>query len=163
MKNKILSTLSAFFMLSCTNVLSYETEDYIAVLKWEEKWNKVVSRSIENYIERGTELYPASFSLENTKDASDKIRSALYEKIGWAAMKGEVISGYRTECGDDLLDVLVEFYTGAELTQKEKTILSEDYLSCATSNLGKTMNSLINKIENFAEQEQEIIESIVAK
>jgi len=163
MKNKIVLVIFSSLMLNCASVLSYEAEDYVAVLQWDVKWNRVVSSAVQSYVERGKELYPRDFTVAQVDEAAQKIKSALSQDIGWPAMKETVISDYRAECGDDLLDVIVEVYAGAELTEEEKVVVSEDYLSCAAKSVERTMNSLVGLIDGFVEQEQEILSNIRTK
>jgi len=161
MKKNIIVLL--IFTFANAPVHSYEAEKYISIFQWDVKWTKVVSRAIDGYVERGTKLYPKNFTDSQRQEASEQIRFTLSEKIGWSAMKEIVVSDYRNECGDDLLDIVVAFYAGAVLTQEEKESVSEEYQNCARSATQKTMNSVFDKIEKFADHQSKILSSIESK
>lgn len=151
------------FSLAINNVSAYEVDDYVTLLQWKIKWEKITSQAIDGYVERGLAEYPASFTSQQTSEASKLIRNSLSAKIGWKVMKEEVISGFRTECGDDLLDVMVEFYAGAEFSQQDREFIANGYASCARASMQGAMGKLISTMESFIEEKEKIISTISEK
>lgn len=144
-------------------VSAYEVEDYVSVLQWKGKWDKISSRAIDGYVSRGIKYYPSDFTVAQSEEASKNIRAALNQKIGWDATKDTFISGFMTHCGDELLNVMVEFYERGEFTQEDKDLILADYGSCATAAIQGTMSLVINEIEKFSETKNEILSRISAK
>lgn len=155
--------LLIFFCFAMPIAAASEVEEYVSVLQWKNKWGKITTRAIEGYIKRGVNDYPESFTEQQSFKASERIRDALSKRIGWDAMGGNIISSFRKECGDDLLDVLVEFYSGIEFTQEDRNFVADTYGSCAPKSMQGAMNSLVEEIESFVGEKDKILSSIGEK
>ena len=151
-----------FILISFTtqSASAYEVEDYVSLLQWKSKWEQIIPRAVEGYIERGLSEYPANFSNQQVSEASDRIRNALTKKIDWSAMSDHVITGFRRECGDDLLDVMVEFYSGVEFTEEDKDFIANEYRSCGSASMQGAMKYLVIEIEDFIEEKEKILSGI---
>ena len=157
--------MKKLFFLTLISLLSQplwanETEDYISLLQWEEKWTRVTTKAADGFIERGKAYYPSSFTPSHTEQAANLIRSSIVQRIGWGAMKDTVVSGFRDNCGDDLLDIMVELHTGVPLSTKDRELVAVEYAECATVTMQSAMNEVLIKMNNFSETEKEILSTV---
>jgi len=141
-------------------LLAYEPEDYVSSLQWQEKWDKVVVKATDGFVDRGKAYYPSSYTKSQTEKAAELIRSSIVQKIGWGAMEDIVVSGFRRNCGDELLDKMVEMYAGVEFEAEDRQLIAASYSECATASMRNAMDVVYKKISDFAEQEKEILSKV---
>lgn len=151
------------FSLICKPLLAYELEEYISVLQWEEKWNKVTTQAADGFVERGKAYYPESFNLTQTEQASSQIRSSIVQRIGWEAMRELIVSEFKGNCGDELLDVMVEIYAGVEFAAEDRDFIASEYGTCATLSMQNAMNAVYEKMSDFTNEEQVILSEVSSK
>jgi len=149
--------------LICKPLLAYEVEDYISLLQWEEKWNRITTQAADGFVDRGKEYYPSSFTDTQMEEAGKLIRSSIIQRIGWSAMKGIVVSGFRNNCGDELLDLMVEIYAGVEFSAEDRELIAAEYGACATSSMQTAMNAVYEKMNDFTVEEKEILSEVSSK
>ena len=155
--------VAIFFISISHQALGYEIEEYVEKLEWQNKWNRVTNSAIGAYVERGKSAYPAGLNEKQTAQVSQKIYEALHNRLGWESMSQGIISSFRTECGDELLDQMVDYYSGVQYSQEDISVIGNAYTICAQETMKEAMGRVQEEIEYFSETEKSILQKITEK
>jgi len=147
----------------CKPLLAYEVTDYISLLQWEEKWNKVITKATDGFVARGKTYYPNSFTVTQVEQAASLIRSSIVRKIGWEEMQDIVVSEFRGNCGEELLDLMIEIYASAKFAAEDRELIAAEYRACATSSMQNALNAVYEKMNDFTNEEREILSEVNSK
>ncbi|MEZ5492087.1 MAG: hypothetical protein R3F50_17515 [Gammaproteobacteria bacterium] len=138
--------VSILLLLVSSVAFSYDNATHVSVLEWDKKWDKVLARATDNYIEKIKSDKSALTPERERNEKLEDIRSYMLEKLGWNNVGATVTNNITKSCDKYVLDVLVDIKVGKakSLEAKEKYITS--YRNCMRAGLNKSLGLIQEEI-----------------
>tara|TARA_R110002124_G_scaffold234886_1_gene400236 strand:- start:22867 stop:23853 length:987 start_codon:yes stop_codon:yes gene_type:complete len=143
MKKYAVSTL---LLLVSSVAFPYDNATYVAVLEWDKKWDKVLARATDSYIERIGSDKSAFKSETERNEKLEYIRSHLLEALGWNNVGEAVTNKITQSCDKYVLDGLVNITTGKTESSENRGAIISSYRNCMKAGLNKSLGMIQEEI-----------------
>ena len=144
-----------FLIFVTGNARSNDISTYIIVFDWKTKWQKVVHRASESYIEKIKSSRINHLSESEQSKIIKKLRLTLNDKLNWEAAGSKFAHNIVSSCGQGLLDKMVGFYSGIEYSSDERKKLAASYAKCAKSGMDKSMDMIYTAFYDVANEKSD--------
>ena len=127
-------------ILLCSSSYAANLDDYVDALDWREKWEKVISRVTDNYINKNIANRLSGLPQKKQKLITNKLKDEMSQAYSWRVVGTNVMQDLVDTCGTDLLDKFVDFYSGVKFSPDERQKISSAYRVCGKTAVERSMS-----------------------
>ena len=140
-------------LLLCCSAHASGVDKYAQALGWQEKWQRVVDKPTDDYVDRIRRSKLSQLPEEKQTYIAEKLKQRLKQRFDWESVGREFTQSFVDSCGTNLLDKIVNFYAGVSFSADEKRKISGDYKTCASSAAKNSMARVYSSIDQLLETE----------
>jgi len=140
-------------LLLCCSAHASGVDKYAQALGWQEKWQRVVDKPTDDYVDRIRRSKLSQLPQEKQTYIAERLKKRLKQRFGWESVGRQFTLGIVVSCGTNLLDKIVGFNNGVSFSAEEKRKISSEYKTCASSTVQKSMAKLYSAIDQLLETE----------
>ena len=145
---KLLLVIALSLLCSTTNAASLDK--YADALDWQNKWQKVVSRQTDKYVQNVKRDELSQLSVEKQKQVADRLAYLINKSLSWEKVGNRFTRNFVDSCGTDLLDEFVGVSRGRKASAEERKRISTAYKTCGTSSIEKSMTMIYNALGDLS-------------
>ncbi len=134
-----------------------DSQEFAEALGWEQKWQKVTSRSMEKYLSKIESGPFAKLSAANKKAAVSELRHSLTASLSWNVMGQDFSQGIIKHCDADTLKAMTKLYNRESVPNVDKKVVAKEYSRCAKKGFSESMIMLRNVIVNSRGEVEDIM------
>ncbi len=147
--------ITATLILLCSTTHAANLNKYAEALDWESKWEKLISRQTNKYVDNIKRSKLSQLSAEKQKEVASQLTNKISESLSWANVGNRFMRNYADSCGTDLLDKFVDVKSGVEFSGENRKQILMAHEKCSKSALEKSMTMIhkaFNKLPKTADE-----------
>jgi len=126
-----------------------DMDTYADTLEWQEKWKKVIDVQTGNYADKMAEIELSQLPSAQKIYLADELKNKLRQTFSWTNFGTDFTQNIVDSCGTNLLDRMVGYYSGENISDGEKSRISKAYRNCAPKGIEKSMSMVYSSFDRM--------------